>query len=68
MNEPEDRAREMLSYFWQTENRVLQNEAAFDMDNVRATIAIMAKHCMLADPLPAAESFADPSYAIEADE
>jgi len=68
MEESEDRTRKMLSYFWQPETRVLQEQAAFDMDNVRATIAIMGKHGILTGALPAAETYVDPSYALEADQ
>ena len=68
MEETEDRTRQMLSYFWQPENRVLHQQAAFDMDNVRATIALMGKYGILTGPLPSAEDFVDPSYAIAADQ
>jgi NitT/TauT family transport system substrate-binding protein len=68
MEENEDRTRQMLSYFWQPENRVLQDRAAFDMDNIRATIALMGKYGILTAPLPAPETYADPSYAIAADQ
>ena len=67
MEESEDRTRDMLSYFWQPEYRVLQDRAAFNMENIEATIAIMAKYDFLAAPLPRADMYADPSYAIEAD-
>ena len=68
MEETEDRTRQMLAYFWQPEHRVLQSQAAFDMDNVLATIALMGKYGILTGPLPSAESFVDPSYAIAADQ
>ena len=68
MEESEDRARDMLSYFWQPEFRVLQDHAAFDMENIEATIAIMGKYGFLSAPLPSAGMYADPSYGIEADQ
>ncbi len=68
MEETEDRTRQMLAYFWQPEHRVLQSQAAFDMDNVLATIALMGKYGILTGPLPGAEAFVDPSYAIAADQ
>ena len=66
MQEPEDRTRQMLSYIWNPQNRVLPQQAAIDMDSVREAIALLGEYGILEQPLPMAERFIDPSYAIAA--
>ena len=63
MKEPENRSRQMLSYIWDPKNRVLSQQAPFDMNNVNAAIALMGEYGFLKQPLPAPERFIDASYA-----
>ncbi len=68
MDEPEDHAREMLSYIWDPQNRVLPQQAAIDMNSVNEAIALLGEYGVLEEPWPSAESFIDPTYANEAEQ
>ncbi len=68
MNEPEDRVREMLSYIWDPQNRVLPQLAAIDMNSISETIALLGEYGVLEQPWPSAERFIDPTYANEAEQ
>ena len=63
MGQPEDSTRQMLSYIWDPENRVVPQQAEIDIDNVRATISLMSEYGVLAQPRP--KQFVDTSYAEE---
>lgn len=67
MKEPEDRARQMLAYIWEPKNRVLPQQAAIDMNGVKAAIALLGAYDVVKGPLPAPERFVDPSYAKAAE-
>jgi ABC-type nitrate/sulfonate/bicarbonate transport system substrate-binding protein len=60
--EPENRARQMLTYIWDPKNRVFEGSAP-DMNAVKAAISLMGEYDALKQPLPAPERFVDPSYA-----
>ncbi len=64
MGQPENSTRQMLSYIWDPQNRVLLAQAEIDINNVRETISLMAEYGVLAQPMP--ELFVDTSYAAEA--
>jgi ABC-type nitrate/sulfonate/bicarbonate transport system substrate-binding protein len=66
MQQPENSTRQILSYIWDPQNRVLVQQAEIDVDNVRETISLMAEYGVLAQPMP--EHFVDTSYAEEADQ
>jgi ABC-type nitrate/sulfonate/bicarbonate transport system substrate-binding protein len=66
MKESEDRSRQMLAYIWDPKNRVLPQQAAFDMNSVKATISLLGEYDVLKQPLPAPERFIDPAYAVAA--
>ena len=66
MQQPENSTRQMLSYILDPQNRVLPQQAEIDIDNVRATISLMAEYGVLAQPRP--ERFVDTSYAEEANQ
>ena len=61
-NQPEPRVREMLSYIWDSKNRVLPQQTGPDPNAVRDAIALLAKYDVLKQPLPAPERFIDASY------
>jgi ABC-type nitrate/sulfonate/bicarbonate transport system substrate-binding protein len=61
--QPENRAREMLSYFWDAKNDVLPRQGEIDVSKVKATIALFGQNGILKDPLPAPERFVDLRYA-----
>jgi ABC-type nitrate/sulfonate/bicarbonate transport system substrate-binding protein len=61
--QPENRAREMLSYFWDEKNDVLPQQGEIDVARLKATIALFGQYGILKDPLPAPERFADLRYA-----
>jgi ABC-type nitrate/sulfonate/bicarbonate transport system substrate-binding protein len=63
MKEPEDRSRQMLAYIWDPKNRVLPQQAAFDMNSVKASISLLGEYDALKQPLPPPERFIDPAYA-----
>jgi ABC-type nitrate/sulfonate/bicarbonate transport system substrate-binding protein len=63
MKEPEDRSRRMLSDIWEPKNRVLPQQAAFDMASVKASIALLGEYGVLKEPLPVPERFIEPAYA-----
>lgn len=66
MREPEDRTRQMLSYIWDRNNRVLHEQPAIDIENVRAAISLFGKYGILTESLPMPDRFVDTSYATEA--
>jgi ABC-type nitrate/sulfonate/bicarbonate transport system substrate-binding protein len=61
--QPENRAREMLSYFWDAKNDVLPRQGEIDVSKVKATIALFGQNGILKDPLPTPERFVDLRYA-----
>jgi ABC-type nitrate/sulfonate/bicarbonate transport system substrate-binding protein len=61
--QPENRAREMLSYFWDAKNDVLPQQGEIEMIRLKATIALFGQYGILKDPLPAPERFVDLRYA-----
>ncbi len=63
MKEPENRSRQMLAYIWDPKNRVLSQQAAFDLNDIKAAISLMGEYGFLKQPLPAPERFIDPTYA-----
>jgi ABC-type nitrate/sulfonate/bicarbonate transport system substrate-binding protein len=63
MMESEPHARQMIASITDPKNRVLPQQAAFDMNNVRAAIALMAEYGVVKPPLPAPERFVDASYS-----
>jgi ABC-type nitrate/sulfonate/bicarbonate transport system substrate-binding protein len=63
MKETDDRSRQMLASIWDPKNRVLPTQAAFDMNSVKASIALMGEYDVLKQPLPSPERFIDASYA-----
>jgi ABC-type nitrate/sulfonate/bicarbonate transport system substrate-binding protein len=66
MKESEDRSRQMLAYIWDAKNRVLPQQAAFDMNSIKATISLLGEYGVLKEPLPTPERFIDPTYAAAA--
>jgi ABC-type nitrate/sulfonate/bicarbonate transport system substrate-binding protein len=61
--QPENRAREMLSYFWDAKNDVLPQQGEIDLGRVNAMIALFGRYGILKNPLPAPERFVDLRYA-----
>jgi ABC-type nitrate/sulfonate/bicarbonate transport system substrate-binding protein len=61
--QPENRAREMLSYVWDDKNHVLPRQGEIDMDALKAMIALHGRYGIWKDPLPAPERFVDLRYA-----
>jgi len=61
--QPENRAREMLSYFWDAKNDVLPRQGEIDMTRLKATIALFGQYGILKDPAAAPERFVDLRYA-----
>jgi ABC-type nitrate/sulfonate/bicarbonate transport system substrate-binding protein len=59
----ENRAREMLSYFWDAKNEVLPKQGEIDMTGVKTTIALFGQYGILKTPLPPPERFVDVRYA-----
>jgi ABC-type nitrate/sulfonate/bicarbonate transport system substrate-binding protein len=60
--QPENRAREMLDYFWDARNDVLPREGEIDLAKVNALIALFGQYGILKPPLPAPERFVDLRY------
>jgi ABC-type nitrate/sulfonate/bicarbonate transport system substrate-binding protein len=60
--QPENRAREMLDYFWDAKNDVLPKQGEIDLAKVNALIALYGKYGILKTPLPAPERFVDLRY------
>jgi hypothetical protein len=61
--QPENRAREMLSYVWDDSNHVLPRQGEIDMEAFKAMIALHGQYGILQNPLPAPERFVDLRYA-----
>jgi len=61
--QPEDRAREILSYFWDSRNDVLPQQGEIDVSKLKATTALLAQYGILKDPTAASERFVDLRYA-----
>jgi ABC-type nitrate/sulfonate/bicarbonate transport system substrate-binding protein len=61
--QPENRAREMLSYIWDEKNHVLPRQGEIDMEALKAMIALHGRYGIWKEPLPAAERFVDLRYA-----
>jgi ABC-type nitrate/sulfonate/bicarbonate transport system substrate-binding protein len=61
--QPENRAREMLSYVWDDTNHVLPRQGEIDMDALKAMIALHGRYGIWPSPLPAPERFVDLRYA-----
>ncbi len=60
--QPENRAREMLSYFWDAKNDVLPQQGEIDLGRVNAMIGLFGRYGILKTPLPAPERFVDLRY------
>ena len=61
--QPENRAREMLAYFWDAKNDVLPKQGEIDMTAVKTTIALFSQYGILKGPLPPPERYVDLRYA-----
>ncbi len=61
--QPENRAREMLSYIWDAKNDVLPKQGEIDMAAVKTTIALFGQYGILKTPLPSPERYVDLRYA-----
>jgi ABC-type nitrate/sulfonate/bicarbonate transport system substrate-binding protein len=62
-HQPENRAREMLSYFWDAKNDVLPKRGEIDLTAVKTTIALFGQYGVLKAPLPSPERYVDLRYA-----
>jgi ABC-type nitrate/sulfonate/bicarbonate transport system substrate-binding protein len=62
-HQPESRAREMLSYFWDAKNDVLPKQGEIDIAAVKTTIALFGQYGILKTPLPLPERYVDLRYA-----
>jgi ABC-type nitrate/sulfonate/bicarbonate transport system substrate-binding protein len=62
-HQPENRAREMVSYFWDAKNDVLPKQGEIDMTAVKTTIALFGQYGILKAPLPPPERYVDLRYA-----
>ena len=60
--QPENRAREMLSYLWDAKNDVLPKQGEIDLAKVNALITLYGRYGVLQAPLPAPERFVDLRY------
>jgi ABC-type nitrate/sulfonate/bicarbonate transport system substrate-binding protein len=60
--QPENRAREMLAYFYDAKNDVLPQQGEIDLARVNAMIALFGRYGILKAPLPAPERFVDLRY------
>jgi ABC-type nitrate/sulfonate/bicarbonate transport system substrate-binding protein len=60
--QPENRAREMLTYFYDAKNDVLPQQGEIDLARVNAMIALFGRYGILNAPLPAPERFVDLRY------
>jgi ABC-type nitrate/sulfonate/bicarbonate transport system substrate-binding protein len=61
--QPENRARDMLSYVWDDKNHVLPRQGEIDMNALKAMIALHGQYGIWKAPLPAPERFVDLRYA-----
>jgi ABC-type nitrate/sulfonate/bicarbonate transport system substrate-binding protein len=61
-HQPESRAREMLSYFWDAKNDVLPMQGEIDVNAVKSTIALFGQYGILRTPLPPPERYVDVRY------
>jgi ABC-type nitrate/sulfonate/bicarbonate transport system substrate-binding protein len=61
--QPEDRARQMLDYYWDPKYRVLPENAEIDMNALAATIDLVAKFGFVKEPVPKAGTLVDLSFA-----
>jgi hypothetical protein len=59
----EPHARQMIASIADPKNRVRPQQAAFDLNNVRAVIDLMGEYGVVTPPLPAPERFVDASYS-----
>lgn len=62
-HQPDNRVREMLSYFSDAKNDVLPKQGEIDIAAVKATIALFGQYGILKTPLPPPEHFVDLRYA-----
>jgi ABC-type nitrate/sulfonate/bicarbonate transport system substrate-binding protein len=60
--QPEDRAREMLAYFWDDKNDVLPRQGEIDLAKVNALMGLYGKYGILPTPLPPPERYVDLRY------
>lgn len=60
--QPDNRAREMLSYLWDAKNDVLPKQGEIDLAKVNALIALYGQYGILKPPLPGPERFVDLRY------
>jgi ABC-type nitrate/sulfonate/bicarbonate transport system substrate-binding protein len=61
--QPEPRARDMLSYYWDSKNDVLPQQAEIDRNGLKAMIALLGQYGIVKAPLPAPTRFVDLQYA-----
>ena len=61
--QPENRAREMLAYFWDDKNDVLPKQGEIGLDRVNALMELFGKYGILPTPLPPPERYVDVRYA-----
>jgi ABC-type nitrate/sulfonate/bicarbonate transport system substrate-binding protein len=60
--QPENRAREMLAYFWDPKNDVLPQQGEIEIARVKTLIALFGQYGVLKAPLPDPERFVDLRY------
>jgi hypothetical protein len=60
--QPENRVREMLTYFWDARNDVLPKQGEIDLAKVNALITLYGQYGILKPPLPGPVRFVDLSY------
>ena len=60
--QPEQRARQMLDYYWDPKNEVLPQQGEINMDGLKAMIGLLNEFGMIKAPLPAPERFVDLRY------
>jgi NitT/TauT family transport system substrate-binding protein len=61
--QPENRAREMLSYFQDAKNDVLPQQGEIDVSKLKATTGLLAQYGIVKDSAAASERFVDLRYA-----
>jgi hypothetical protein len=61
--EPEIIAREMLANATNTKAPVFPRQAGFDINGVKAAIALLGEYKVLQQPLPSPERFINASYS-----
>ncbi len=64
--QPENRARQMLDYYWDPGHDVLPRQGEIDLNKLQAMIALLGQNGIVKAPLPAPERFVDTRYLKEA--